>query len=174
VTGQTQYEAIHNFVESLQLALSCVTNAVLRRATYNPRIDPQVLILNDNSPVLLPGAEVALHVAQHVRVSQAGEPSGSWYASSVGYYYVLMNRRGAEILGYHWHPIGQSSVTEPHLHLGPGVGVGNRPTAEAHLPTGSISLEDVLRLAIASYSVIPRRSDWDSTLRATKAAREPG
>ena len=66
------------------------------------------------------------------------------------------------ILAYHWHPVGVSPVTAPHLHLGGqlmDVDVG-----KAHLPTGVVSLQAVLRLAIADLGVAPLRDEWREVL----------
>jgi hypothetical protein len=65
-------------------------------------------------------------------------------------------------------------MTAPHLHLGAGAAEGRlRPDlAGAHLPTGHIALQDVLRLAIAELGVRPTRPDWDDVLRTTREAYE--
>jgi hypothetical protein len=35
-----------------------------------------------------------------------------------------------------------------------------------HLPTGPVSLADVVRLLIMEFDVAPRRPDWQAILRA--------
>jgi hypothetical protein len=60
-------------------------------------------------------------------------------------------RRGQEerLFAYHWHPTGASPVTWPHLHvLDPASAL-----RKVHLPTGRISLEEVLRLAVVEFAV---------------------
>ena len=43
--------------------------------------------------------------------------AGDFVVHTIGYRYHLLDADEREILAYHWHPIGVSSVTFPHLHL---------------------------------------------------------
>ncbi|MGI8642910.1 MAG: hypothetical protein ACR2LS_02200 [Thermomicrobiales bacterium] len=97
----------------------------------------------------------------------------------VSYRFRLVNRDGREILAYHWHPEGVSSVTGPHLHhsgrLQPlDIGARDAPVllGEMHLPTGIVSLAQVVRLLITEFRVEPRRDDWEAVL-ATATALSP-
>jgi hypothetical protein len=90
----------------------------------------------------------------------------------VGYQYTLRDIDGREIIAYHWHPEGRSHVTTPHIHLGPGAEMGRRDLARAHLPTGQVMLEDVLRFAITELGVRPLRRDWSEVLDRTRRVRE--
>jgi hypothetical protein len=76
------------------------------------------------------------------------------------------------VFSYQWHPGGRSPVTWPHLHLGAGAEVGRTELASAHLPTGRVSIEEVLRLAITELGVEPLRDDWREVLERTQAAYE--
>lgn len=90
------------------------------------------------------------------------------------YRYEVQDRLGREIVAYHWHPVSQSPVTYPHLHLSgrlPPLDVGPRddPIAlgKIHLPTGGlVTLTDVVRLLITEFGVAPRRPDWAAVLEA--------
>ena len=86
--------------------------------------------------------------------------------------YALYDVDGREVVAYHWHPEGRSGVTTPHLHLGTGASVGRRDLAGAHLPTGRILLEDVLRLGVAELGVRPLRRDWREILERARGSRE--
>jgi hypothetical protein len=67
-----------------------------------------------------------------------------------------------ELFAYHWHPIGRSHVTTPHLHIS---GRTEPPElAQAHYPTGPVTLADVVRPLIADFQVPPRRTDWQRIL----------
>jgi hypothetical protein len=94
----------------------------------------------------------------------------------------LLDEHGREILAYHWHPAlaGQERVTYPHLHVGPGaVSMAMLDAAQRsrqhnalrpefhrlHLPTRRIALEDVIRLAIEQFQVVPANPGWDQVLR---------
>lgn len=89
------------------------------------------------------------------------------------YDYEISDRDGHEILTYHWHPEGVSPVTEPHLHLSGrlrplDLGPRDAPVAlgEMHLPTGVVTLAQVVQLLITEFGVEPRREDWGTVLRA--------
>lgn len=83
-----------------------------------------------------------------------------------------MDRDEVEILSYHWHPSGRSAVTWPHLHLGQA-GIGHHATLlAAHMPTGRVALEEVIRLAIVDLGVEPRRRDWPDVIRESQEAFE--
>ncbi|HUG16929.1 MAG TPA: hypothetical protein VMM78_18115 [Thermomicrobiales bacterium] len=49
-----------------------------------------------------------------------------------------------------------------------------RPTTfhRAHIPTGQVFIDDVVRFAIADLGVEPLRSDWDSVLAAIARRRQ--
>ena len=71
---------------------------------------------------------------------------------------------GRELAGWHWHPGGSSPWRQPHLHV-----AGGR-FGECHLPTGRVSLEEVLRLLLAELDVRPLRDDWPAVLDEVEAA----
>lgn len=78
------------------------------------------------------------------------------------YAYEIQHAAGSMILAYHWHPAGVSPITFPHLHLG-GVLAGI-DLSKAHLPTGHVSLQGILRFAVADLGVAPLRADWQAIL----------
>ena len=86
----------------------------------------------------------------------------------MGYWYTIETEAEQEIIAYHWHPNAPGEVTFPHVHLGYAVKVEDEAMAKAHLPTGRVALEDVLRLAIRELGVRPLRTDWQEVLDATQ------
>lgn len=52
----------------------------------------------------------------------------------------------------------------PHLHLEQGAQVGREEVRSAHLPTGDVSLNAILRALIEEMDVNPRHPDWESIL----------
>ncbi len=67
------------------------------------------------------------------------------------------------ILAFHWHQMGVSPVTTHHPHRG-GTAVGV-DFSKAHIPTGRVTLQDVLRFAIVDLGVAPLRDDWPLLLK---------
>jgi hypothetical protein len=80
--------------------------------------------------------------------------------------YTLFDRQLTEILGYHWHPISRSMIAAPHLHLQAGARVELRGLLGAHLPTGHVTLAQLIRCLIEELGVEPRRADWQAVLSA--------
>lgn len=87
------------------------------------------------------------------------------------YSYRILEPEGREILAYHWHPLGLSAVRRPHVHLSSRIApltLGRTQAAvllgEMHIPTGYISLADIVWLLIEEFGVDPRRPDWQAVL----------
>jgi hypothetical protein len=89
-----------------------------------------------------------------------------------GYRYALYNRDRRELLSYHWHQSGPSPILTPHLHV--GCRAGNADLSKVHLPTGPVTLVDVIRCGIAEFGVQPLRADWGAVLdRADQTLAHP-
>ena len=93
----------------------------------------------------------------------------------VSYEYRLLDPNQREIIAFHWHPTGLSNVSDPHLHLSSRLnpiemGRNQEPLdlADMHIPTGFVTLEDVVRLLITEFGVTPHRDDWDDLLRENR------
>ena len=126
-----------------------------------------VVALDRGEPVRLRGpGRIHLRVRLRVRLSRAEPPRGLWDATTAAYEYRVSDQDDREIVAYHWHPAGQSHVQTPHLHLGPGAEIGHAPLLRAHLPTGDVPIQDVLRLAIETFEAESAHHDWDRVPRA--------
>lgn len=170
MAGKTPPKAVQDFVKPIQLALSCVTNAqITRSGDYRTTAD-HVLVVADGEPFALPrtsGSALRARVSQNYRIVPAEGPRGPWKVTTTAYLYTLEEADGLEILSYQWHPSGPSSVHYPHLHVGQAAGKPRPELQRAHLPTGRISLEQFLWLAIEAFKVRPRRDDRRDVLYRT-------
>ena len=101
---------------------------------------------------------------QHYRIEEPEGPGSRWRVEVVEYYYSVHDAEEREVLLYHWHPRGNSPVSTPHLHLEQGARVGRPEVRDAHLPTGDVSLNAILRVLIEEMDVRPLRPDWESIL----------
>ncbi|HEV2786686.1 MAG TPA: hypothetical protein VGV67_09885 [Solirubrobacteraceae bacterium] len=157
----------------MQLAISCVSPSVLQVAGgYAPSAQPHALVLGDGDFQPLRGeSKLSLSVGQQYRIVEADDARGPWKVQTVAYAYVLQ-ADDQELIAFHWNPTGAGSVTRPHLHLGPAAGCAYPALARAHVPTGRIALEDVLRLAIEEFGVEPLRDDWSELLETTQSGYE--
>jgi len=171
LSARSAAEAVEAFKASLQRSLDCITDAVLTVAGgYHPAPHPHVATLNQGERVTLRGPRrLSMVVILHYRIVEA--PGRSvWAIRTAAYYFELADARGREFLAYHWHPEGHP-ISWPHMHVGSGSGADQVALShKAHLPTGRVSLEDVIHLAITELDVPPRRANWDEIL--TQARRE--
>jgi hypothetical protein len=101
-------------------------------------------------------------------------PRGPWKVNTVAYYYTVEEayHQGHELFAYHWHPNERSPITYPHFHIYQGAQVSRDDVRKAHFPTGRIAFEDVLRLVITQFGVIPLRNDWEAVLDTTQSVFE--
>jgi len=165
-TGRTPAEAVNNYRGDVQRPLSCVTDGVVGvDGGYYPSLHPHFLTMNGGRPATLGGpSRLRLRVQQNYRIIESGLTGDDWQVAVVGYNYAILDAELTEVLLYHWHPIGNSPIATPHLHLRQGAEVGRAEVRNAHLPTGDVSLNAVLRVLIEEMGVQPRRPDWDSVL----------
>jgi hypothetical protein len=124
--------------------------------------------------------QIGITVAQYVRIKATGSPvrQDRFEASDIGYFYALTTVDGNEILSFHWNSqtIDPDQRDFPHLHIGainldPGSLIRPGTFHKMHVPTGYITVEDVIRLAITELSVRPLRSDWEQVLERTAITR---
>ncbi len=164
--GRSPAGAVNAYKSMVQRLVSCVTDAVVDVAGgYYPSPVPHRLTMNNGFPVALDGpSRFSFRLHQLYRIVEPDRPGTPWRVDTVEYYYSIHDSEEREVLLYHWHPYGRSAVRTPHLHLEQGAQIGRREILEAHLPTGDVSLNAVLRVLIEEMGVNPRRSDWESIL----------
>jgi hypothetical protein len=115
-----------------------------------------MLALNQGLPVRLPGNE-RLHLVVLVGYTISEEPGlqRRWTVTVSSYTYSIFDSDQQELLAFHWHPDSRSSITHPHLHISAGARVGYAPLQKAHVPSGHVALQEVLRFAITDLGVEP-------------------
>ncbi|MCZ6780719.1 MAG: hypothetical protein O7C73_03625 [Nitrospirae bacterium] len=117
---------------------------------------PQVLMLGTGERVSLKGEEnIWITIIMGFRVQEASGELGRWKVKTTSYYYYIGNGSG-ELVGYHWHAETTPHIWFPHIHV-------RGKFKDVHLPTGRISIEEVLRLAINDFKV-KATSDWEKVL----------
>ncbi len=164
--GRTPVEAVSNYIAPIQLAVSCVTDSVVSvDGGYYPSAMPHLLTMNRQTPVRLGGqSRLRFRLRQYYRITESDSPGTSWMVMETGYRYAVTDADGRDVFEYHWHPVGQSPIVAPHLHIGYGAMATRPEFSGAHLPTGQVSISEILRTLIRDFSVTPRRSDWESVL----------
>jgi hypothetical protein len=175
VVGRTPQQALDSLVQPLQRALSCVCDGVLLASGVRNSSERHGIRLA-HAPQRLRAAEFLALIfdgeyqfdCEH-QIAETSDPGGSWRVTALGYRCALHDAEH-EILAYHWHPLTRGGPSFPHLHLSAGARVAHARLTTAHLPTGLVHLEDVLRLAIETFDARPVRADWDRVLISSKAA----
>ena len=162
--SRASYEAVANYITNLQKLVSCVTPSVITAELHQPAPAPHSLTINYGEPVFLSGPPRLQFALRQYFVTVDSAQSSAWQIQVSSYFYELLDSDGREVLAYHWHPRGNSPVPTPHLHLEQGAQVGRTEVRDAHLPTGDVSLEAILRVLIEEMGVRPQRSDWESIL----------
>ncbi|MEA2584912.1 MAG: hypothetical protein QOF33_2997 [Thermomicrobiales bacterium] len=175
----------------MQRTVSRVTREVLGGRAYQPGDQPFVMAFLRNEggrvreyPAPL-GRRPALLLSlrhQYRFIHLPGDTEhGPWSVTTVAYSYELLDRSEHRLIAYHWHPDPRSDEnfpSFPHLHVGrqfahSALPEDFRPHASAlvraHPPTGRVSLESILRLAIQELGVEPLVERWESVLEETKA-----
>jgi hypothetical protein len=166
-----QAQVVAEFLDDMHDALSCVTFDAHFDvgAGFHATPRPHALILDPGQAPLRVDPGISLRALQfYVIVQDAGCEAG-WRVSTWNYLYSLHDAEGQEILSYQWDPRARGSpVSYPHLHISPAAQAARPEFAKAHLPTGRVAFEDVIRLAIEGFEVEPAREDWHNVLKRTK------
>jgi hypothetical protein len=177
VAGSTPRKAVQNFLKPLQLALSCVTDAQLTAdGDYSDYSDYSAAsehvwagAAGDPFPLArIHGSSLRARIRQHYRVVPGQGQRGPWKVTITAYYYTLEEASRREIISFQWHPTGSGALPHPHVHLGHAAAVGRAELEDAHIPTGRVALEQVLRFAIDAFKLRPRRTDWRDVLFRTR------
>lgn len=163
MSGRSVRAALETARAPLQQAVSCVCRQIL---VVQPGAAPGWWVLRfPEHAVQLRGRDrLTLRILLETRPVRS-EAATQVVAPVDGYRVEFGRADGRTMLAYHWHPVGVSPVTWPHLHVSgslAGIDLG-----KAHLPTGVVPLQDVLRFAIVDLGVEPLRDDWRAVLAAT-------
>lgn len=161
MAGKTLYQAVQNFLAPLQRAISCVSRAVIQHGgkEYEVNAGPYALMVG-GACKLKRNPSLALDIRMQYKIVEASSERGPYKVKITAYMYIVEDHRGHEVFSYHWQP-DSPEVKFPHLHV-------EHPTfKKAHLPTGRISLEEVLKVLITDFGVQPLKPNWEKILTET-------
>jgi hypothetical protein len=162
--SRTPAEAVEHYRGRTARLLSCLTTVHVVVGAYHVSDVPLKLELADVAKIR--GGSLSIDVAEEYEVRQDVD---GWRVVILGYLYAV-GYEGRELVSYHWHPRGKSSITSPHMHAGANVQVGDQWLGKVHLPTGTVGLEQVVAMAITELGAKPLREDWERLI-AEAAAR---
>jgi hypothetical protein len=105
------------------------------------------------------------------RIVEAEGRRGPWRVTTEQYHHEYRTRDDKAMLSFDWHP--GSRVEYPHLHVGPAVLAEQAVLMQkAHIPSGRISIEEVVRFGIEELGIVPLRGDWEQVLGEAQKAFE--
>lgn len=153
--GRTAARARDAFLEPLKRALTCVTTAQFLASYTKAHEELGALTLSEDPLPLRSSTRGDLSFVLVHSFRMVKESARSWHVSTAAYYYRLDDADHRELISWHWHPDPLPGPGYPHLHLASSA-VGKH----AHVPTGRVSIESVLRFLITELDVTPRRPDY--------------
>ncbi|MBB5785996.1 hypothetical protein [Jiangella mangrovi] len=177
--GSKPAEAYDAFLEPLQKALSCITNEPLIGRENSRKTGGKRTLTFPGDPAGLGGSGgLALTVSFEYEIYKTGDTGKMKYRCRThGYKHQIVTDEFAEVILFHWHP-GEAEdraglPQRPHIHMGTELlAADGRLTRRNHLPSGRVSLEDVVEFAITDLGVTPLRDDWQTVIDNTRALFE--
>lgn len=134
---------------------------------------PSSLTFRSDSPVPIPGTGFFLTIGIEFEVYDTGAHGQARFrVKTRRYQHEILTEDFGEVVLFHWHPdeeAGQVVRLHPHIHIGPRLLVDDPAiTRRAHVPSGRVSVEDVIDFAIRDLDATPRRDDWESVINESR------
>lgn len=148
------------YQERLQAIVSCVTADIVRSIEqFRPPGPPGTFVLARGFPSRLGRrGNLSLVVHEWFQIGLTSVSGRDRYAIDItGYTYAIHDDSEKEIITWRWHPKQTPEIEHAHLHIGPGALVRREELHRAHLPTGIVTLAEVVRSAIPDFHVEPRQ-----------------
>jgi hypothetical protein len=176
LSHRTPRRALDAALDALRLVTSCVSRQPLA-AIRHPN-DPQrysLVFMPLHTPATLRSERsprtVRVQIRHDCAVARSADSDDGFAATTVTYDYRVLDREQNELLAYHWHPAGVSSVRHPHIHLSSqirpltlGRDDAELPLADLHVASGVVPLAHIVRKLIEEFGVEPLRDDWAAVL----------
>lgn len=166
---QNRDQALTEYHRQIGRILNCVSHAWAYTFPIAP--DEYMLVSQDRNTSssllkLQRGRETLfLDVSQTIQIFDAD----NFRISTLKYIYVLWSASPNErIVDWHYHR-RQNNSFEAHLHIRDDAKVTNHCLIDRHIPTGRVSLEDIVRFAVEEVSISPRNENWRIVLEQTES-----
>jgi hypothetical protein len=158
------------YIQLLRQWISCISRGSVLAVREKP--SKTTVVRTNPRPIRLRSYDQFLFEIHHEFRVVTNQSTRAPSIEPIDYRWVLNDSDGHEILAYHYHPMGSSSIKHPHLHAGSQ----DRRLAHGkkHLPTGYISLAEIIRCLITEFEAPPLRTDWADILAATPGTIESG
>ncbi len=195
---RTEKAARNCYERDLRLAISCVADvSILTKWSAGLKRWLLVASLRRNKDMLASGSmsedtefiqlrckgntKLYFELDQHIEVLKISTQRGDRYrVSTLRYIYCIWSDPDTPLIAWHYHP--DLDVPFPHFHVydrldeaDKKIGLKVSTLHGLHIPSGRVSLEEVIRFAIVELGVVPHKSrehDWSEVLRQTSARFE--
>ena len=169
--GATPERIFSTFRDHLASLLNgTITDARLGLVVYGKEATIAFGSADRPEAALLRSGRWFLALGQNLRAIRQGERS--WRLRTIQYRYRIQGARSEDDpwylrFEYVSREIRRSLYPRHHLHLPLELSCGNRcvDLGEAHIPTGWVTVEELIRFLIQGLGVRPRKGNWDKLLR---------
>jgi hypothetical protein len=172
LSARNPRDAVEAVRGALQRVVSAVSDGVLRSAGRPINGGEITIYVAGTGAATLSvkgGGRLLLSVEHEGTIVRSETGRRAFRVQTTGYNYRVLTGAGEEILGYHWHPIGESDVKHLHLHIWSDVkGLDLR---DAHFPTPRVSLKRMLLQAVEELGVETEQPDWERILGKVEHGR---
>ena len=168
--GRTPHEAFSAFVNPLASALACIAKAKVEispggRDVMGVKHNLYITGRQNEGYLRLGRSGLELRARMYYAIiDEPREEYGPIRITTRGYDYSIRATDGRAVLDFHWHPLGRSHETRPHLHIGSMQLRDDAVLAnKQHVLTGRVTFESVIRQLI-DMGVEPQLGDWSRRL----------
>ncbi len=173
--ADTPARAFNRYAEPLKAVLRCVTDASIINSAH-PTADTGLKFAFFTNPARLAGSPYALFLVQYIRIIPDPDQAGCWRVKTLSYEYnIEVWESRQEVICFHWN--GQDLKNpHPHIHIGWATSSnGTHLGPKSHIPSGRISVEDVVRFAVDELGVQPSgpfKTRWRHVVDASRKTFE--
>ncbi|GAC1436248.1 MAG: hypothetical protein NVS1B11_20300 [Terriglobales bacterium] len=135
----------------------------------------QITFRQGQMPIAAPVApDLFLYIGQTLQVIQQSDKS--WKLRTGAYRYRIQGSQGLEDEDcLRWEYVGrekrENKYCRHHLHLQGAYTLGPRrtiPLSKVHIPTGWVTVEEIVRFLITELNVKPKEEAWEECLRESE------
>lgn len=179
LVGRDPKEAFSQFRDHLAALLNkTVTDARLSLVHLYGRDRAQISFRENNEAIVAPLRNVNdlfLYIGQTLRVSQ--QPDKTWKLRTTEYRYRIQGTQDIkddDCLRWEYvsREVRDNAYCRHHLHLQGDYELGDRrrvPLADVHIPTGWVTVEEIIRFMITDLKVPSKSGDWEKLLCDSEA-----
>ncbi len=168
-------QALVEFQRQIGRVLNCITNAWVYSAPIGADSYMLLSAPADHTPrPVRAGSFLRLRRGNETLFLQAYQQiqvidADNFRISTIRYFYIIWSSRQNErIIDWHYHRRRNGSF-QAHLHIRDDADATNHYLINRHIPTGRVSLEDVVRFAIQEMNINSRDANWATVLDQTEA-----